>query len=587
MICGAIAGAGLGFLWFNAYPAEVFMGDVGALSLGAALGTIAVIVRQEIVLFIMGGVFVVETLSVMIQVASFKLTGQPRLPDGADPPPLRTEGLEGEPGRRALLDHHDAARPVRPVDAEAALMDYYRTQRRRARTRAHRVLARALSRARTARACASPTRAPRRRSPTACDASCPDVPLATGAFADATLAGADLIAISPGVAKDQPAIAAAVARGAELVGDIELFARALPAGQKVLAITGSNGKTTVTALTGALRACGGPSDRRAPATSATPCSMRCPADRQRWPDVFVLELSSFQLETTSSLTPIAATVLNVTENHLDRYAGIDALRGGEGADLRAAAEYRCSTATTAFARDAPAGTSRADLRRAASRRPRTRGASSSAARDAGGEWLARGGALLLPVSDAARSSGRHNAQNALAALALASTVAHDRPRGARRRSPASKGCRTGCSGSRRRDGVVYIDDSKGTTVAATQAALDGIGRPVVLIAGGDGKGQDFAALRDAVDAALPRGAADRPRRAAARARARRHAGSASRRCGTLEAAVARAVALAQPGDAVLLSPACASLDQFANYVERGERFATLVRMPARRSAAHA
>jgi phospho-N-acetylmuramoyl-pentapeptide-transferase len=76
VICGAIAGAGLAFLWFNAYPAEVFMGDVGALALGAALGTIAVIVRQEIVLFVMGGVFVVETLSVMLQVASFKLTGK-------------------------------------------------------------------------------------------------------------------------------------------------------------------------------------------------------------------------------------------------------------------------------------------------------------------------------------------------------------------------------------------------------------------------------------------------------------------------------------------------------------------------------
>ena len=76
IFCAAMAGAGLGFLWFNAYPAEVFMGDVGALALGAALGTIAVIVRQEIVLFIMGGVFVVETLSVMLQVASFKLTGK-------------------------------------------------------------------------------------------------------------------------------------------------------------------------------------------------------------------------------------------------------------------------------------------------------------------------------------------------------------------------------------------------------------------------------------------------------------------------------------------------------------------------------
>jgi phospho-N-acetylmuramoyl-pentapeptide-transferase len=76
VFCGALIGAGLGFLWFNTYPAQVFMGDVGALALGAALGTIAVIVRQEVVLFIMGGVFVMETLSVMIQVASFKLTGK-------------------------------------------------------------------------------------------------------------------------------------------------------------------------------------------------------------------------------------------------------------------------------------------------------------------------------------------------------------------------------------------------------------------------------------------------------------------------------------------------------------------------------
>lgn len=74
--CGALAGAGLGFLWFNTYPAQVFMGDVGALAIGAALGCIAVIVRQEMVLLIMGGVFVMETASVMLQVASFKLTGK-------------------------------------------------------------------------------------------------------------------------------------------------------------------------------------------------------------------------------------------------------------------------------------------------------------------------------------------------------------------------------------------------------------------------------------------------------------------------------------------------------------------------------
>ena len=74
VFCTAMVGAGLGFLWFNAYPAEVFMGDVGALALGGALGTIAVITRQEIVLFIMGGIFVVEALSVMLQVSWFKYT---------------------------------------------------------------------------------------------------------------------------------------------------------------------------------------------------------------------------------------------------------------------------------------------------------------------------------------------------------------------------------------------------------------------------------------------------------------------------------------------------------------------------------
>lgn len=76
IFCGAIAGAGLGFLWFNTYPAQVFMGDIGALALGAAIGVVAVVVRQELVLFIMGGVFVMETVSVILQVASYKLTGK-------------------------------------------------------------------------------------------------------------------------------------------------------------------------------------------------------------------------------------------------------------------------------------------------------------------------------------------------------------------------------------------------------------------------------------------------------------------------------------------------------------------------------
>ncbi|EKD72161.1 MAG: Phospho-N-acetylmuramoyl-pentapeptide-transferase, partial [uncultured bacterium] len=76
VFCGSLVGAGLGFLWFNTYPAQVFMGDVGALALGAALGVIAVIVRQEIVFFVMSGIFVLETVSVILQVGSYKLTGK-------------------------------------------------------------------------------------------------------------------------------------------------------------------------------------------------------------------------------------------------------------------------------------------------------------------------------------------------------------------------------------------------------------------------------------------------------------------------------------------------------------------------------
>ena len=106
----ALSGAGLGFLWFNTYPAQVFMGDVGALSVGAALGAIAVIVRQELVLVLMGGIFVIETLSVMLQVASVQADRQAHLPHGADPPPLRAQGLARAARDRALLDHHRGAR---------------------------------------------------------------------------------------------------------------------------------------------------------------------------------------------------------------------------------------------------------------------------------------------------------------------------------------------------------------------------------------------------------------------------------------------------------------------------------------------
>jgi UDP-N-acetylmuramoylalanine--D-glutamate ligase len=204
--------------------------------------------------------------------------------------------------------------------------------------------------------------------------------------------------------------------------------------------------------------------------------------------------------------------------------------------------------------------------------------------DGGDLWLARSGALLAPVADLALL-GAHNAQNALAALALTSAVAKiSRPVIAA--LTRFEGLPHRMQRIAEEGGVLYVDDSKATTVAAAQVALEGLGRPVVLIAGGDGKGQDFAPLAPLADrhcrAVLLIG------RDAPRIReALRPAGVPVETTGTLDAAVARAVAIAQPGDAVVLSPACASLDQFENYVERGRRFAQQVRAQLDEVANHA
>ena len=411
-------------------------------------------------------------------------------------------------------------------------------------------------------------------------AELPQIPIASGPIVEATLAGAELIVISPGLAKDQAPIRDAVARGVELVGDIELFARALPRGQKLLAITGSNGKTTVTALTGKLlhaadlttTALGNIGE---PVLDALVAYERGMA----WPDVFVLELSSFQLETTSSLEPTAAAVLNVTENHLDRYAGID--------------EYAAAKARV-FAGGGEQILNRDDPRSLAMRLPgRVVQSFGGGIPEGENDWglvqskgalrLARGGALLLAANELSLV-GRHNLLNALAALALASTVAKLDAR-VLSALAAFPGLPHRMERVAEIAGVLFVNDSKATTVAATLAALEGIARPAVLIAGGEGKGQDFTALKAGVDAhcrAVVLIGRDAPAIAAAISGVK----PAIEFAPALEVAVARAVARAQPGDAVLLSPACASLDMFRDYVERGERFKAAVAAHAQ-EAAHA
>jgi len=374
------------------------------------------------------------------------------------------------------------------------------------------------------------------------------VPVLKGPFSDDTFAGADLVVISPGIAKALPAIQAAVARGVELVGDIELFARALPPGQRVLAVTGSNGKSTVSALTGA---------------------------------VFVLELSSFQLETTRSLRPIAATVLNVTDNHLDRYSGIDEyalakerifIGGGEQVlnrdDARSLAMRLSGRTVQTFGAGAPAT-------------ERDWGLVQRSGSDA--SWLSRGDAILLAADELALV-GKHNALNALAALALTSSVGTI-DAVVLTALAAFQGLPHRMERVADIGGVLFVNDSKGTSVAATLAALEGIGRPSVLIAGGDGKGQDFLPLRSSVESrcrAVMLLGRDAPTIAAALSGVT----PAIEFAPALEVAVARAIAHARPGDVVLLSPACASLDMFRDYRERGDRFKAAVAAHAV-EAAHA
>ena len=401
-------------------------------------------------------------------------------------------------------------------------------------------------------------------------AELPQVSVATGDFSESTFEGVDLIAISPGVPQHDPAIRTAVANGAELVGDIELFARALPADQKVLAVTGTNGKTTVASLTGALTRAAGLATIVAGNIGNPVLDVLAEHEAgAAWPGVFVLELSSYQLETASSLRPVAATVLNVSANHMDRYAGIADYAGAK-------ARIFMHASVQVLNRDDPI----VRLMRLPGRTLQTFGAGVPLSEEEwglvgrnGSAWLARGGELIMQSSRLALV-GRHNALNALAALALASSVAKiGRPM--LDALAAFRGLPHRMAPIAEADGILFIDDSKGTTVAATQVALEGIGRPVVLIAGGDGKGQSFAPLRSSVDRAC-RAVLLIGRDAPQIVRALAGTSARVESVGTLDAAVERAMELALTGDAVLLSPACASLDQFRDYAERGKRFAELV-----------
>ena len=391
-----------------------------------------------------------------------------------------------------------------------------------------------------------------------------------GDWPAAAFVGVDEIVVSPGVGLDEPALVAAAARGVPLLGDIELFARA--ATRPVLAITGSNGKSTVTTLVGELLRGAG----RTPAVGGnlgTP-ALDLLADAQA--DSYVLELSSFQLERTASLAPAAACVLNLSPDHIDRH-------GSFAAYVAAKARVLHGAAVAVLNRDDAAVALMADGLTATQRvvwfgLGAPSGANDFGLLERGGEsWLARGNQPLLPAS-ALRLPGRHNLANALAALALVDALGV--PLEATLPTLAAfTGLPHRTQFVAEHDAVAWYDDSKGTNVGATLAAIEGLaptrstGR-LVLILGGQGKGQDFAPLKAAL-LAHGRGAVLIGQDADAIAQAIGDAVPCVR-AADMPGAVAAAAAMAEPGDAVLLSPACASFDMFTGYAARGDAFAAAV-----------
>jgi len=392
----------------------------------------------------------------------------------------------------------------------------------------------------------------------------PGVELRTGTLAPGLLATASQVVVSPGVALVEPAIAAAAAKGVEVVGDVELFAREAPA--PVAAITGSNGKSTVTALLGAMAG-------EAGIRVAVGGNIGTPAldllRRDDTPALYVLELSSFQLESTWSLSPAVAAVLNVSADHLDRYPDLAAYADAKARILDGA---ECAVLNLDDPRVA-AMASRAQALRGFSIAGAP-GAHAALAEIEGRTWLALGGTPVAPA-DSVSMAGRHNLANALAAMAMAQVLGI--PGDAMARAIAGfRGLAHRCEPVACIAGVRFIDDSKGTNVGAAVAAIDGIGRgrDLVLVAGGLGKGQDFAPLAEPiarhVHTVVLIG------RDAARIEAVVPGDTRCLHAADMDDAVALAAGAARAGDAVLLSPACASFDQFQDYAARGDAFARAV-----------
>jgi len=383
----------------------------------------------------------------------------------------------------------------------------------------------------------------------------------------AELEGVRTVVKSPGVPADAPVVVAARARGITVLGELELAWRMLP--NEFIAVTGTNGKTTTVELIGHIHREAGLAVEVA-GNVGTALSGLVGRIEER--AVVVCEVSSFQLEDTLAFAPEAAVLLNLTPDHLDRHG---TLENYLAAKLQVFA--RQSEADLAVL---PLDPSIEDVGGEARRVHFGEGpAAALSHRDGQLWWQEREQRqereqLLLAVEELSLR-GEHNLQNVMAAAAvcLARGVDLDAVRAGLRTFP---GVPHRLEEVARRAGVVYVNDSKATNLASTLVALSAFaGSRVHLILGGQGKGQDFAPLRGAVELgcrAVYLIGEDAPLIATAL----EGVVIPVRRCGELERALSIAKAYALPGDVILLSPGCASFDQFTDFEARGEWFRELV-----------
>ncbi|MDO8415752.1 MAG: UDP-N-acetylmuramoyl-L-alanine--D-glutamate ligase [Agitococcus sp.] len=397
------------------------------------------------------------------------------------------------------------------------------------------------------------------------NAEFPEVEVSLGRLDEALLLRAQEIITSPGISINEPELLSVrVNAGISVIGDIELFCRATT--KPIVAITGSNAKSTVTTLVGLMA-------ENAHIKVGVGGNLGTPVLELLDPEteLYILELSSFQLETTHSLKAAAAIVLNVSEDHMDRYASMQAYHQAKHRVYRNCQFYitnRQDPLTvpllpeaiphTSFGLDAP------DLK------------TYGVIREAGQSYLAKGREKLLLASEMG-IFGEHNIANALAALALGEAVHIPMPVMLQTLKEFT-GLPHRCQLVSKHQDVAWYNDSKGTNVGATLAAIDGLGAAitgkVILIAGGVGKGQDFTPLSPALakygKAVILIGEDASKIDDAITANINKIYAS------TLIDAVQQAQTLASAGDAVLLSPACASFDMFKHYEDRGQQFVSAV-----------